>query len=1010
MDFSVEQAHIHPSGVQQWNTAVIDGSQDYFAFCSTLSIYVYSSPLFQLKRLIAGHDKCISCLVWCRTRSNQFATACYAGVVNIWDIDNPDDPKVHSINVISPVYALDWDPKNSSTLIISTKTSSVYLWDARKEIKDLKSMELWNNRNESNPAKAGVLRWHPTDSSTIAAGNSDGSIRLFDLSTKTLTKVPPIEKGVAVADMRWDPASDVYMLVCNVNGAIRLMDVTTMENVRTYEREAHVQTISWLGWAPGNFSTCNVRTGVVKVWNVSQSKPIEHRRVGHTGFQSCHVVPGTSRAICSFVDGSVTVFDMKKKQREFITPSGHTETVFGCEYSPSSPDIMATSSYDSTVKIWDTGTMSLQNTLVGQSGVIYSMAWSNCGTYLASSSIKGSVFIWDTHTGEALQKLSHHKQQPAYCVDWSKLGSCLLASTGADNSIVVFKDDGLIHRRFVCPDSMYGVQWHPKMSNILVAGCADGCAYIFDTNEDGKEALKHCLIGHEQRVFHTTWSPMDSTLLATGSDDLTIRIWNVQLDGSNDVMSGTIGRHPSVSDFDCQVESSQYLPKDVKVTDPRVLLGHNAYVRPLLWHPEVPHLLISGSWDGSIRLWDTRLEGTEACLSVGRGHLADVYGLSIHPDRPFVLASTSRDSTVRLWTLGGDTNVMLLSALRDKRLDDHMDSGVSMLTGDASRKLNRLLKTSDDVLEQCTAIYNFFGGKTGVQDFWVCVSQQLGDNADDNLAGMGFGVASTKERHIFHKNEIVSNASARAQNLESIKMRRTSMGGGIGGMKKDEQIRAAAELYAQCGDLQKYCDIMFDDLGEHERALAVAPGVSLQYWQELSAKYARILAELLSEDSVPFFNACGKSEEAVKFYSKRAQFREAFLVAAATNMGSFPTSDSFEGVAVGEEAKFGGTDSSSFILRTTSSKMAAHYQEIDEPILAATSFMASDDFESALNILLQDDILLAFALHLATGVGGDGSSILKKAEDRLGSVSTQPRRKSVKLGVESSHGEGKDAD
>lgn len=110
-------------------------SQDYFAFCSTLSIYVYSSPLFQLKRLIAGHDKCISTLVWCRTRSNQFATACHAGVVNIWDIDNKDDCKVHSINVISPVYAMDWDPKNSSTLIISTKSSSVYLWDARKEVR-----------------------------------------------------------------------------------------------------------------------------------------------------------------------------------------------------------------------------------------------------------------------------------------------------------------------------------------------------------------------------------------------------------------------------------------------------------------------------------------------------------------------------------------------------------------------------------------------------------------------------------------------------------------------------------------------------------------------------------------------------------------------------------------------------------------------------------------------------------------------------------------------------------
>ena len=481
-----------------------------------------------------------------------------------------------------------------------------------------------------------------------------------------------------------------------------------------------------------------------------------------------------------------------------------------------------------------------KNTLVGQSGVIYSMSWSKCGQYLASCSIKGTVFIWEVASGEALQRLLHHnKQQSAYCVDWSGLGQCLLASTGGDGTVVVFKDDGSICRRYLLPDAMFGCQWHPKDPNVLIAGCADSCAYIFNVAETGKKALMYCLAGHELRVFHTAFSPVDSTLIATGSDDKTIRLWNVQTTSEDSVSSDIGGRHPSSTHVDYEVGSWMEVTKSITVTDCRVLLGHTAHVRPLLWSPEVPNLLISGSWDGSIRLWNTLKEGTPACISVGRGHLADVYGLSIHPERPFVLASTSRDTTVRLWVLTGDTSGMLLTALRDANLDMYMSTP---LAGAASTNLNRFLKKSDSVLERCTEIYNFFGGKTGVQDFWACVAHFL---CQGNVEGDGGGTNSKK--HILHKNEIVSNALAEAQNLESIKMRRTSMGGGIGGMKKEEQIRAAAELYARSGDLEKYCTIMFEDLGEHERAVAVAPGVSMQFWQELSLKYARIQAERLSE-------------------------------------------------------------------------------------------------------------------------------------------------------------------
>ena len=37
-----------------------------------------------------------------------------------------------------------------------------------------------------------------------------------------------------------------------------------------------------------------------------------------------------------------------------------------------------------------------------------------------------------------------------------------------------------------------------------------------------------------------------------------------------------------------------------------ILVGHAAHVRGLMWNPEIPYLLISGSWDYTIRVWDTR--------------------------------------------------------------------------------------------------------------------------------------------------------------------------------------------------------------------------------------------------------------------------------------------------------------------------------------------------------------------------------------------------------------------
>ncbi len=86
-------------------------------------------------------------------------------------------------------------------------------------------------------------------------------------------------------------------------------------------------------------------------------------------------------------------------------------------------------------------------------------------------------------------------------------------------------------------------------------------------------------------------------------------------------------------------------------------MGHEQNVRALLWNTEIPWLLLSGSWDATIRVWDTR---KNECIFVTSDHYADVYGITSHPQRPFMYVSCSRDTSLRFWNLEGITSKLMV--------------------------------------------------------------------------------------------------------------------------------------------------------------------------------------------------------------------------------------------------------------------------------------------------------------------------------------------------------------
>jgi WD40 repeat protein len=166
--------------------------------------------------------------------------------------------------------------------------------------------------------------------------------------------------------------------------------------------------------------------------------------------------------------------------------------------------------------------------------------------------------------------------------------------------------------------------------------------------------------GHTSKVVGTAFSP-DGRRLVTASWDKTVRQWDSR---TGQEVEPPYDRHSAqlfsaVYSPDRQCVASAGADRTIRVwrargrQDVAVLQGHTGYVNEVAFDP-VGRRLASRSSDSdfgdftaddSVRVWDV---GPGASLPVLRGHLLTIYAVAYSPDGRW-LASGSWDGTVRLW-------------------------------------------------------------------------------------------------------------------------------------------------------------------------------------------------------------------------------------------------------------------------------------------------------------------------------------------------------------------------
>ncbi|HLX51090.1 MAG TPA: WD40 repeat domain-containing protein [Streptosporangiaceae bacterium] len=339
--------------------------------------------------------------------------------------------------------------------------------------------------------------------------------------------------------------------------------------------------------------------------------------------------PDTCEALIAREDGTIVRWSVTDRRiRPFATLTAGTATslaawdgmlVYGCGMSVyGQPFTQATAQWQG----------------FGHDGLVAAVAILSDGQRAVSGSYDGSIAVWCLTDGRLADRIELTSDR-ILCAAAVPGSSAVAVGTRDRLVVVVDLDTGRI-------STLRGHTGRVRS----VAGLADG--RVASGSDDGQVLVWDLTDGHGRRVgSHTSWclsvaAPRGGGPVISGSNDGLVRVWDpdgaaVEALHGRGVRALTVAGGVAYAAVDRMISrfdlaAGQALPP---------LSGHR---RPVVALAVAPGGVVSGSYDSTLRLWDTAA-GTSAVL---KGHTCGADAVAVTPDGTEII-SAARDATWRRW-------------------------------------------------------------------------------------------------------------------------------------------------------------------------------------------------------------------------------------------------------------------------------------------------------------------------------------------------------------------------
>lgn len=224
------------------------------------------------------------------------------------------------------------------------------------------------------------------DSSILATGHSDSTIRVWALTPSNLQQLRPVHE---LEDLDKE-ADDISK---------RMIDEEKSFDRRTLI--GHSGPVYGVGFSPcRQFLVSCSEDSTIRLWSLKTwTNVCVYRSHCYPVWDVKFCPHGYYFASCSF-DRTARIWATEHHQPLRVY-TGHTDDVDIIEFHPSS-NFLASGSSDSTIKIWDVVDCTPEKTLSGHEGRITSMSFSTDGKFLVSAGSDSKLIVWEHSFGHKL--------------------------------------------------------------------------------------------------------------------------------------------------------------------------------------------------------------------------------------------------------------------------------------------------------------------------------------------------------------------------------------------------------------------------------------------------------------------------------------------------------------------------------------------------------------------------------------------------------------------------------
>ncbi|MBE9031838.1 TIR domain-containing protein [filamentous cyanobacterium LEGE 11480] len=494
------------------------------------------------------------------------------------------------------------------------------------------------------------------------------------------------------------------------DGIIKLWNVKTGKPIRTFPKQPGWRISMSIAFSPdGKILASNggIRSGkstsrIIQLWDVATGKSIRQLGKNLDTIYSLRFSPDGETLATAGYDKTIKLWNFKTGEL-LRKLEGHTGTIYSISFSPDGKTL-ASGSADKTIKIWNIETEKSEKTFKGHTGAIRGVAFRHDGKILASASQDSTAKLWNIKTGNLLRTITGHasgvravrftpngRNLLTASYDYTaKLWNVPLLDKKADfdqRATAVFEVTtlqghvGPIYDANLSGDGQWlttasidgtariwkvqgGLQsgkppQHEKTITDLAFSQPDGRFFISVSSDrklkiwDTKtRELLDSVKAHDGRITRAAFSPTQQ-LIATASTDKTIKLWQLNNDGTVQPLSTLEGHRDTIQSIEFSPDGKYIVSGSADSTAKLWDISSGKQIHTFEGHSLVisvnfspdGQLIATGSDDETIRLWNAETFDAIATL---KGHLGAIRSLKFSPDSK-LLASGSGDRTIKVW-------------------------------------------------------------------------------------------------------------------------------------------------------------------------------------------------------------------------------------------------------------------------------------------------------------------------------------------------------------------------